>query len=284
MKVCNNYRKVANRVTIINYSNEFYTQAQKKNTQSALRIGKVKKVISYNQNDIDELFYLKNKHILEQKRGGGYWIWKPYIIRDALLNMQDGEYLFYCDSGSVFVNSIDSLIGCFDMDFDIMPFELQHIESKWTKRDCFKLLGCDGADFFQTNQIQATFSLWRKSEFSLKFVEEWLKFAQDDRIVTDIENQLGFPNYEGFVEHRHDQSIFSLLIKKYKVKVHRDPSQYGNKYLDFYPHSNYPQLFFSTRQRNLTIYLRMKKTLEKNILFRMMYSFVRKKRNRFVKS
>lgn len=245
----------------MNYSNEFYTKAQEINKKTALNIGLVKKVISFSNKDIDEEFYLKNKGIFEQKRGGGYWLWKPYFIKKALLELEENEILFYCDSGSKFVNSVDLLIKNFEEEFDMVPFELQFIEKHWTKRDCFQLAGCDTKEFTNSKQILATFSLWMKSEFTISFVDEWLKLAQDIRALTDIENQLGLPNYEGFVEHRHDQSIFSLLIKKYKIKSYRDPSIYGNNLKHLYLDSNYPQILISTRQRNISFLKRIKKYL-----------------------
>ena len=42
-------------------------------------------------------------------------------------------------------------------------------------------------------------------------------YACDARIITDMPNVCGKQNYRGFIEHRHDQSIFSLLTKKYQV-------------------------------------------------------------------
>ena len=37
-------------------------------------------VINYKSQHIDQKFYEENKRILDQNRGEGYWLWKPYII------------------------------------------------------------------------------------------------------------------------------------------------------------------------------------------------------------
>lgn len=261
MKIQHNKSKNNNGIVLINYSNEKYTRAQKKNTSSALKIGGFKKVISFSHTDIDTDFMFKNKAILNQNKGGGYWLWKPYFIKKALLEIKEDEFLFYCDSGSVFLKSIDELVSSFDIRNDIMVFELQSIEKNWTKRDCFQLLACDLENYYETKQRLATFSLWKKTPFSMNLVEEWLTYAQDERNLTDIENEMGLPNYDGFKEHRHDQSIFSLLTKKYKIKAYRDPSQFGNNYKDLYPESKYPQLLKSTRQRNISAFEFIKKKL-----------------------
>ena len=69
----------------------------------------------------------------------------------------------------------------------------------------------------------------KKSPFVEKFLEEDLKYAQDPRIITEQDNTQGLPNYEGFIVHRHDQAVWSLMVKKYGLKRFRDPSQFGMK-------------------------------------------------------
>ena len=256
-----NKNKKNNGVTLINYSNEHYTNAQKINTNTALKIGGFKKVISYSEKDIDSVFWNKNKKILQQIRGGGYWLWKPYIIKKALAEIDDGEYLFYCDSGSRFIEPFEKMIYSFDIKLDIIVFELQAIEKRYTKKDCLLLMDCDESNMAESKQRQATFSLWKKTDFSMKFLEEWLFFAKDERILTNIENELGFGNDENFVEHRHDQSIFSLMTKKYNLKAYRDPPQFGNNFKDLYPDSKYPQILVSTRQKNISFIEKIKKII-----------------------
>lgn len=262
MKVIENYNNSVVDIILINYSNKFYTRAQIKNTKSAIKLGCFKKVISYCPDDIDDHFFEANKEILESERGGGYWLWKPYFIKKSLLAISDGDFLFYCDSGSRFINSVAGLMNFVkSTNQDIVPFENQTIESQYTKRDCFVLTNTDEEMFVKTKQRLATFSVWKKSEAVLKFLDDWLFFAQDKRIITDLENKCGYSNYVGFIDHRHDQSLFSLLTKKYDLTAYRDPSQYGNMYTELYPTSNYSQLLISTRQKNISMFEFLKKKI-----------------------
>ena len=64
---------------LINYANITHYNSQKGNSQSGLSNGGFDEVFSYNYSDIDDEFKEKNKHILEQPRGAGFWLWKPYI-------------------------------------------------------------------------------------------------------------------------------------------------------------------------------------------------------------
>ena len=49
---------------------------------------------------------------------------------------------------------------------------------------------------------------------------------------SDRPNVCGLHNLPGFIEHRHDQSILSLLALRDQLEVIRHPSQYGNHLKD----------------------------------------------------
>ena len=92
---------------------------------------------------------------------------------------------------------------------------LRHKEFRYTKRDAFILLGADMPFYSQTSQYGATIQIYKKTSFTVKFIQEWLYYCQDKRIITDDKNTLGQPNYKDFKDNRHDQTVLSLLIKKY---------------------------------------------------------------------
>ena len=80
-------KKIFNRtinVTSMNYSDKKFNDAQKLNTYTAIHIGKVNQTIEYNERDIPKDFFNENKEILTMKRGGGYWLWKPFFILKTL--------------------------------------------------------------------------------------------------------------------------------------------------------------------------------------------------------
>jgi hypothetical protein len=67
-----------------------------------------------------------------------------------------------------------------------------------------------------SNQVWAGFVLLRKSFNPVRFIGEWLTYVQDYRIVTDSPNMLQ-NNDNIFKENRHDQTILSLLCKKWGI-------------------------------------------------------------------
>lgn len=248
----------------ITYGNEKYERAKKLNCKTAKKYG-ADKVIAYGPNDVDEDFKKRNSLIWEQSCGGGYWLWKPYILLMTLEKLNGEDYLIYTDAGAIFVDKISKLINCMEKENqDIMVFSIALKERAWTKRDTFLLLGCDKPEFADSMQILGGYVILKKTEFVKNFLKEWLFWLQDARAVTDQPNCLGKENYPEFVEHRHDQSILSLLCKKYRIKPFRDPSQFGEELYHeemcqkICERSEYPQIIFSHRNGNLGSIFQMK--------------------------
>lgn len=213
----------------ISYADEKWKPAQKYNLKCALKYG-ADKIIGYGPECLDKKFREKNKELLSYKRGGGYWVWKPYIILEALSKLEDGDFLFYSDSGLALIQPLSNFIEAMEESGqDVMCFAVADLERRWSKRDAFILMDCDNREYYDTLQIMSGVSIFKKSEKTVRLAEEWLTYAQDKRIVTDEDNVLGSDNYEGFIENRHDQTAWSLLCKKYQILPFRDPSEYGMK-------------------------------------------------------
>lgn len=257
-------------VIVVNYADGNFKKTQAFNTKTAKKWG-ADKVISFGREDIDAEFATRNAEILKGKMGGGFFLWKPYFIKRVYETMSENDYLFYSDSGAIFVNKIQYLIDCMDKEnVDIMLFSLENeiLERKYTKRDIFILMDCDSEKYAETPQILAGYMILKKTDFVTKFLNEWLEYAQDERLETSMDNTLGLPNYEGFVAHR-TQSIPSLLAKKYELKVFRDPSQFGliNRYPeDVEKRSTYPQIIDSHRMKDVTHVwqIKFRRTMRKN--------------------
>jgi hypothetical protein len=177
-----------------------------------------------------EQFYQLHRNILDQKRGAGYWLWKPYIILQELKRLDDGDYVVYSDCGRHFVQSfsrrIDTLLARCSDNRGVLPgvyIPYWGANRTWTKRDCFVLTGCDQEEYWNPCQIQASFSVWQKNEFSLSFAEKWLRYCTDERILTDIPNTCGLPDFAGFKEHRHDQSVLTICAIEEGLRGLGDP-------------------------------------------------------------
>lgn len=212
-------------IRFITYSNELYAETRDYCTRMALEKGKVDRVTAYTPKDIDRDFYEKNKKILDLATGNGLWLWKPYFVYKELTKADKGDIVLYCDAGSFFFRSCKPIIE--SMTDDIWVSDIPLIEKQFTKRELFETMGCVGKEYEDTNQIQANFIAVRKTERGIKFAKEWLDYSCEGgnllRETRFMSEKLGY-SFEG---HRSDQSILSLLCKKWNIKPHLDPSQYG---------------------------------------------------------
>ena len=225
-------------IVLASYATRDLRSDQRLSSHVALATGGCDRVLEYGPGDLDADFRRRNAAILAQPRGGGYWLWKPYVIRHALQTIDADDMLFYCDVDLLLVGPIAALRADMQRDgIGVMGFHTCHMEHTWTKRDCFVLMDCDHARYRDTPQIRTGFHAWRRTPFAMRLVEEWLSLVQDERLATDMASQCGLPEYPQFREHRHDQSILSLLCKKHGVPTRGFPP-----YVDFAKRVRLPTL------------------------------------------
>ena len=207
----------------INYSDDNFLTQQKYALKMALSNGCFDYVNGYNKKDIDNQFNKKYKNILNVKKGGGYWLWKPYFINKKLSEIKYGDYLFYSDSGAFFLRDVNFLIKELENEEqDVMAFENPFLELQWTKKELFINMQCNDTSIKNSNQLRAGLILIKKTNFSISFFKEYLRYATIDNNITDY---MYLKQDINFIEHRHDQSIFSLLYKKNKLHLFVDPTQ-----------------------------------------------------------
>jgi hypothetical protein len=177
-------------------------EAEHKGFQMSLRC--------YTPTDMDADFYTRNHDILSQPRGFGYWIWKPYFIRKALAEAVEGGIVIYSDVCSKACDI--RMLYDTAMTYDIAGIQLQNTQVRWTKADAFVLMKAeDQLSDQRLLQRAATILAFKNCERVRRFVDQWLTYCEDARIVTDQPNEMGVPNHTDFTEHRHDQSVFSIL-------------------------------------------------------------------------
>ena len=230
----------------ISFGNEPYYGSMKMLERSMLKYG-ADEFIGYTQEWLKkEPFWNENKKILEQRRGVGFWIWKTYILLETFKKLEEGDIVLYTDAAMFAISSLAPLYDIAEKEGRCI-FRLGggHKNKTYTKRDTFILMDCDKEEYWNEVQTVASYSLWKKNDENISFSNEMLKYLKDERIVTDIPSTLG-QNLEGFNDHRHDQSVLSLLVKKYNIKRYRDPSQFGNKDDE---KGNYKQIFNHHRLR-----------------------------------
>lgn len=151
-------------------------------------------------------------------RGAGYWFWKPKLIREVLeTKVAEGDLVIYCDAGCKLYPSDEwnRFLNHFreDRNLSCLAFELpDQVNRTWIKADLFAHFNLDLAGLEARNQhISATAMIWRKTVTTVQFLEKWQSLIDQTHLVDDSASIL--PNTPEFKEHRHDQAIFSLLLR-----------------------------------------------------------------------
>ncbi|XYD08882.1 hypothetical protein R1A27_28745 [Methylobacterium sp. NMS12] len=222
--------------TLVSFAAKYhYVESQRRLVASAAATGDFDTIESWSPDRLRETpFYREHREILDRSRGAGNWAWKPYVIAEALEKRRDGDFIVFSDTGMQAVGDdplppVAPLLTWLDGSERRVAVGVLHGKPQraWTKRDCFVLMGCDSARYWDADQIQASWIAFMVSPATRRLVAEWLRYAGDARIVTDSPNQMGLPDLEGFIDHRFDQSILSNLIYKLDLEIPplRQPSK-----------------------------------------------------------
>ena len=167
----------------------------------------------------DKIFWDKHSDFIKKnKRGFGYWLWKPYIILKTMNELENGDILLYLDCGCEFIeNNKDLIIKYFDYvkKDKIIGNEIKTLEGQFSKMDLIDYLKLNNENILKSYQREAGANMFYVNDETKKLVEEWYNIGSEYNFIDDSSSKL--KNINGFKEHRHDQSIFSLLTKKYNI-------------------------------------------------------------------
>ena len=176
-------------------------------------------VMVCNENDLEDSFFNKHKDLMYSSRGFGFWIWKPQIIFQALQCSPEGKCIVYADCGCSLVQNnrqrlLDYAHIAQQSPSHVLGFDIHLPEYEWTKK---KTLDLFPEHFAFSSQICATYLVLHNSPKSKQFVKEWIDLCTRDEYayVNDDDKN---PELK---DHRHDQSIYSLLSKKHNsITIH----------------------------------------------------------------
>lgn len=189
------------------------------------------KVIIYTDRDLPRLFpEFSDQHrsILKLSYPGfGYWIWKPYLIWHTLSEevSKAGQGLLYLDAGfelnvhtPAARHRLDSYFDLAASNGGVAGMHLPgHPEYLWTKSTVMSAFGLNSSQQ-EADQVQATPVLVRTKE-ATDFARTWYEMCiQGDywMVRDDVSPSEGCHRA---IAHRHDQSVFSCLIKQRRIKT-----------------------------------------------------------------
>jgi len=198
-----------------------YLDAANRLANQAKKLNLFDKIILYTDKCLenDKEFWEQHSHFIKNnERGYGYWVWKPYIIKKTMSMMKQGDKLLYLDCGCEIdiyeKNDIVYFLKLINSEY-IIGSVYPIMEKKHNKMDLILKLDMLDEKYLISNQHQACAILFLICDKTINIVNEWYDLACCYHNIDDTPSIT--PNLDCFIEHRHDQSIFSILTKKYSI-------------------------------------------------------------------
>ena len=196
-------------------------------------------IFCYTNSDLKNMSDFWNAHgdfVQKNPRMYGYGVWKPYLVLETLKKMNDGDRLFYADSGCDFDVDCENIKQNY---FDIIRKMKEHNvfvnatycnnDKHMNKKDFVVEMDMLNHAEFPTSQIQATTFLIIKNDLTMHFAEEWYRLCSHYHNIDDSPSQI--QNDPDYNEHRHDQSVLSLLLKKLDLNHFKKLGNYNLEYV-----------------------------------------------------
>jgi len=134
--------------------------------------------------------------------------------------MNEDDILVYLDSGCEIIDNENSRNKMMDLidkcdTYSLLYTLTSHKETPYNKKDLLDYMNADN-DTIDSTQHQATVIMIKKTKEMTEFTKEWYAIACNYNLIDDSPSKQ--QNDVEFIEHRHDQAVFSLLTKSEKYK------------------------------------------------------------------
>lgn len=229
-----------------------YRRAAKRVAEDAGQFGLITENIAAGLHTLEKINDQRLAQVDFSSRGFGFWAWKPFLIKKAMVEAEPSvEVICYLDAGfHVNFNShseirlqeyVEIAVEAGALTFESGPFA----EEKFCKMDVLEELGVS-QEHRRSNQLAGGLFLIRRDQ--LDFVEKWCELVSKPEMVDDSPSLR--PNANTFIEHRHDQALFSILSKRSNYKVSSDNINLHPSRQDFDSKIAHSIPFWASRHRS----------------------------------
>ena len=207
-------------IHFFSYGDEKYKNSKFRIKQEAMNMG-FDVINVYGKEDIEQEFLERTHPHISHPRGSGYWLWKAFFLKKTLEKMSESDFCIYADAGchlnihgksrlEEYLNMVSSHSSGF-LGFELVGFK----EKMYTNSKCLEYFGYrDESSITDSSILVGGILILRKNDITIKIIDEFYKIAIDwPDLFSDIHNN--YNPLPEFIDHRHDQSILSMLRKKY---------------------------------------------------------------------
>ena len=224
----------------IAYADAALAYSLKRIGRQARRLNIFDEVILYTPADLSD--ELKAHPLMQHRRGGGYWVWKPWLIQKTLREHEPGDVVVYVDAGSTLRKSPEwnRLFGLMDR-YDTLCFQYAETVPEfaywgnastkikyWTKKSALTFLD----EYFHDNayrensKVMGGLLFMKNPDNSL--LRQWLDISLNHpELIVDPTGEEMKDQEPGFAYHKHEQSFLTALAY-YDKTVCMIPETYEN--------------------------------------------------------
>jgi hypothetical protein len=204
------------KVVFTTYGTKEYAATLKRIGREAKSTGWFSSVRILGPADLPTAYKSHLDQFLDAPKGGGYWLWKPILIRENMRNLSQDDILVYADAGC-HVNRHGDFSRYVELlnasPFGSLSFQMPFLEQFWTSPRVFEYFGIpENSEHRQSGQFVGGIQLFRKCRESDELIERVCKVVDEaPELFTDL--PLTGLEPAGFGGCRHDQSIWSVAKK-----------------------------------------------------------------------
>lgn len=218
----------------ITYGDELYYESLQRISAQAASVGCFDKIITYTDADLPE--EIRNHPLMQHRRGGGYWLWKPYFILKTLQEAHEGDIVVYIDAGcEVFRHpSWDSFFEMMKT-HGLICFKIAALMKYWSRKNLLQSYASSTRNMGEMWQVMSGVSFWTR--MALPIAQEWYNvMATHPEYVQDVSPAERLKEIAGFIENRHDQSVLTCVIHKRRLSC--NVKIMWNRFYFLYPNGN----------------------------------------------
>jgi hypothetical protein len=206
------------------FGNSSMIRAGKRLSIQASNFGLFHHIYNFKYEDLEswapETFTKYQNFLNIDHKGFGYYMWKPELIKNVLMRDTEIDGILWLDAGCELFYTpwnkwiLNQKLTTTSKD-GYLAYQLDYPEIQYTKNDLF--------DFFSANsrmkydpQFQATF-IGLHGLLGKQIAKTWFESSIVNIRNVDLSPSKSQENFT-FIEHRFDQSVFSLTMKSMQLK------------------------------------------------------------------
>lgn len=183
-------------VYLVSYAGRKSVFFKNQNAQALSAINQgIDHIMMYKRSHFDEKFQKKNQKILDVPMGDGLWIWKPYIMLQAMDKAPENAIIIYADSPVIFKNPITPFIKRLQEYDVLLLLDGTHRKGGVPKagekigRQFVEHFRLNHEDFMKKDHLWACFVAVRNNKTGRAFVEQWMQNCENGLTSTPLFDQ-----------------------------------------------------------------------------------------------